>query len=245
MSDTAGTRLNRYLAEAGVASRRASDAVIRAGRVAVDDVTVTNPATRVGAGQRVTLDGVLLRTAGHVYVMLHKPRGVVSSVRDPHATRTVVDLVDHDARLYPVGRLDRDTTGLLLLTNDGELAARLMHPRHGVAKTYRVVVAGRVSPATAEALAAGVELDDGPTRPAQVRILRQGGRQSTIELALREGRNRQVRRMCDAVGHPVLSLARTGYGSLRLGGLGVGDWRQLTRREREALRRDAGLALPG
>jgi 23S rRNA pseudouridine2605 synthase len=169
-------------------------------------------------------------------VLLHKPPGVVTTVRDTHGRPTVVDLVDAESRLFPVGRLDADTTGLLLLTNDGELAGRLMHPRHGVEKTYEATVRGAVGAEAVRALAAGIELDGRRTAPARARVLRASGKQSVVEIVLHEGRKRQVRRMFEAVGHPVLSLHRSAYAGLRLGSLAAGASRPLRPAEVELLR---------
>ena len=204
-------RLNRYLAACGLGSRRGVEALVTDGRVTIDDVVATSPGQRVPEGARVALDGRPVAPDEHAYVLLHKPADVVTTVRDTHGRRTVIDLVGADRRLFPIGRLDADTTGLLLLTNDGDLAARLMHPRHGVEKTYEATVVGAVSAETAARLAAGVELDGRRTAPARVRVLRASGRQSVVEIVLHEGRKRQVRRMCEAVGHHVLSLHRSAY----------------------------------
>jgi 23S rRNA pseudouridine2605 synthase len=225
-------RLNRYLASAGVASRRSADELIRAGRVTVNG-GVAELGTAVDEGDRVEVDGRPVAAEALVHLMLHKPAGVVTTVSDTHGRRTVLDLVQTPQRLFPVGRLDRDTTGLLLLTNDGGLAHRLMHPSHGIAKTYRVTVEGDPPDDVLARLAGGVELDDGPTAPAQVRRIAPG----EIELTIHEGRNRQVRRMCDAVGHPVRGLHRSGYGGLQLGDLAPGRWRPLTAAELALLSR--------
>ena len=174
--------------------------------------------------------------AARAYVLLHKPAGVVTTASDPQGRATVLDLVAHDVRVVPVGRLDADTTGALLLTNDGPLSHRLAHPRYGVEKTYVADVEGEPSDAAVQLLAGGVDLDDGRTAPARVRRL--GA--SRLELVLHEGRNRQVRRMCEAVGHPVRRLHRSRYAGLDLGGLGPGKWRDLTRDEVAALRRVSG-----
>ena len=192
------------------------------GRVAIDGVVADSPGQRVEDGATVTVDGAPVAPDAHAYVLLNKPKDVVTTVRDTHGRRTVIDLVGADRRLFPVGRLDADTTGLLLLTNDGELAARLMHPRHGVEKTYEATVRGAVTSATAARLAAGIELDGRRTAPARVRVLRASGRQSVVEIVLHEGRKRQVRRMCEAVGHQVISLHRSAYAGLRLGALAAG-----------------------
>jgi 23S rRNA pseudouridine2605 synthase len=227
-------RLNAWLARAGVASRRGADDLIKAGRVTVNgEPGQLN--TFVGARDRVELDGRPLAKQRLAYVLLHKPAGAVTTARDPHGRRTVVDLVGHPARVVPVGRLDADTTGALLLTNDGELAHRLAHPSREVDKVYVAEVEGAPDAATVLRLAAGIELDDGPTSPALVTRLGP----STIELTIHEGRNRQVRRMLEAVGHPVLRLHRSRYGPLTVDGLEPGAWRELTSEEVAALRRAA------
>jgi 23S rRNA pseudouridine2605 synthase len=229
-------RLNRYLAACGLGSRRGVEVLVAEGRVTIDGVVATAPGQRVPDGASVELDGRVVAPDEHAYVLLHKPPDVVTTVRDTHGRRTVVDLVGADRRLFPVGRLDADTTGLLLLTNDGELAARLMHPRHGVEKTYEATVRGAMSAETAGRLAAGIELDGKRTAPARVRILRASGRSSVVEIVLHEGRKRQVRRMCEEVGHPVISLHRSAYAGLRLGSLAAGASRRLRPAEVELLR---------
>ncbi len=226
-------RLAKYLAHAGVASRRASEELIREGRVTVDGVLVTDPALSVES-QRVTVDGrqVTIRDEREVW-MVHKPEGVVSTASDTHGRAVVTAMVKTDRRLYPVGRLDQDSTGLLLLTDDGDLANRLIHPRYEVPKTYLATVeGGKPSPAALRMLREGVVLDDGMTAPAQVRERSHG----VLEITLREGRKRQVRRMCEAVGHPVKALHRESFGPLRLGDLGAGKVRKLTAAEIERLR---------
>jgi 23S rRNA pseudouridine2605 synthase len=224
-------RLNAYLARAGVASRRGAEELIRAGRVRVNG-EVAGLATFVEAGDRVELDGALLAPEPLAYVLLHKPAGVVTTASDPHGRPTVVELVGHARRGVPVGRLDADTTGALLLTNDGPLAHRLMHPRYEVEKVYEAEVEGEPSDETMRRLAAGVELDDRRTAPARVRRLGP----SLLELALHEGRKHQVKRMCAAVGHPVTRLHRPVYAGLSLAGLAPGEWRELTSAEIESLR---------
>jgi 23S rRNA pseudouridine2605 synthase len=230
-------RLAKHLAHAGVASRRAAEVIIAEGRVTVDGETVTDPARGVTGAEAIAVDGRPLGAAGpeRVVYAVHKPAGVVSTARDPHARRTVVSLVpEAGTRLYPVGRLDADTTGLILLTNDGELANQLTHPRYEVPKTYRARVANApvLEPAL-RALREGVELEDGPTAPARVRRLHA----DELELTIHEGRKRQVRRMCEAVGHPVRALERVAFGPLRLGGLEQGEHRRLTAAEVERLRK--------
>jgi 23S rRNA pseudouridine2605 synthase len=224
----------RFLAHAGVASRRAAEDVIRAGRVTVDGATVTDPARDVTEADDVRVDGDPVSPEATVVYALHKPEGVVSTAADTHGRPTVVELVADERRLYPVGRLDADTTGLLLLTNDGALANALTHPRYGVPKTYEARVGGGVvTEGALRRLREGVELDDGPTAPAAVRRL---GR-DRLELVLREGRKRQVKRMCEAVGHPVRELRRVAFGPLGLGELQPGTARRLTAAEVDALRR--------
>ena len=232
-------RLAKFLAHAGVASRRSAEAMIAAGRVTVAGQTVTDPARDVDEHSGVAVDGTALAGAEpRVLLALNKPVGVISTARDTHGRTTVLALVPAAGlRLYPVGRLDVDSSGLILLTNDGELANRLTHPRFEVPKTYRVKLGGgAVAAASLRALQDGVQLEDGPTAPARARRL--GAHE--IELTIREGRNRQVRRMCEAVGHPVLELCRTGFGPLRLGGLAPGEHRRLGERELARLRE-----LPG
>jgi|SRR5579862_2594100 len=223
-------RLNAWLARAGVGSRRGADELIKAGRVTVNgEPGQLN--TFVAAKDVVRLDGRALERQRLAYVLLYKPAGVVTTARDPQGRPTVVGVVGHAARVVPVGRLDAETTGALLLTNDGALAHRLAHPRYGVEKVYVAEVEGPPSRETLERLAAGVVLDDGPTAPARARLLGP----STVELTIHEGRNRQVRRMLDAVGHRVRTLHRSRYGPLTLDGLAPGEWRELEPAEVEKL----------
>jgi len=224
-------RLNAFLARAGVASRRGADELIKAGRVRVNgEPGQLN--TFVQSRDRVEVDGGRVELQPLAYVLLHKPAGAVTTARDPQGRRTVVDLVDHAGRLVPVGRLDADTTGALLLTNDGELAHRLAHPRYEVEKVYEAEVEGEPSAEALERLRAGVELEDGHTNPARVRRLGP----SSVELAIHEGRKHQVKRMLAAVGHPVTSLHRSVYAGLRLEGLEPGAWRELEPFEVDQLR---------
>ena len=233
-------RLNAFLARAGVASRRRADELIRERRVIVNG----EPGefnTIVGTGDVVEVDGQRVEPQALHYVLLNKPPGVVTTADDPQGRPTVVDLVSHPTRVMPVGRLDADTTGALLLTNDGELAHRLAHPSFGVPKVYDVDVGGSPSPAQLTELRAGVELEDGPTAPAETRVVRRGTRVSRIEVTLHEGRKHQVKRMCAAVGLPVEHLHRRRYAGLRLVGLEQGQWRELTSDEVTELQRLAGL----
>src|SRR3954470_3567238 len=223
-------RLNAWLARAGVASRRKADELIKAGRVTVNgEPGQLN--TFVQRTDDVRLDGRPLAKQQLAYVLLHKAPGVVTTASDPQGRKTVVDLVEHPARVVPVGRLDADTTGALLLTNDGELAHLLAHPRYEVDKVYEVETWKQPTDADLERLRQGVELEDGPTRPAEVRRI--DG--ALIELVIHEGRNRQVKRMLEAVGHRVRRLHRSRYANLNVDGLAPGEWRELGRDEAHAL----------
>lgn len=231
-------RLNAYLARAGVASRRGSDELIKAGRVTVNGAR-GELNTFVAARDQVEVDGRPVAKQALAYVLLNKPAGVVTTARDPQGRPTVVDLVDAGGiRVVPVGRLDAGTTGALLLTNDGDLAHRLAHPRYEVEKVYVVDLVGTPDDATIARLASGVVLDDGPTAPARVRRLTR----ARLEIVLHEGRNRQVRRMCEAVGYPVRRLNRPSYAGLTLTGLPAGESRPLKPGEVKRLRRLVGLA---
>jgi 23S rRNA pseudouridine2605 synthase len=232
-------RLNAFLARAGVASRRRADELISAGRVLVNGAR-GELNTIVGSRDVVEVDGERVTAQPLAYVLLHKPAGVVTTARDPQGRRTVVELVPHTPRVVPVGRLDADTTGALLLTNDGPLAHRLAHPRYGVEKVYEAEVEGAPGDDALRTLREGVVLDDGTTAPADARLLRRGSRSSVLELTLHEGRKHQVKRMCDAVGHPVRRLHRSGYAGLVVRGLEPGEWRELTARELASLRKAAG-----
>jgi pseudouridine synthase len=224
-------RLNAWLARAGVASRRGADELIKAGRVTVNGAP-GELNTFVSEHDDVRLDGVPLVKQRLAYVLLHKPADTVTTARDPQGRPTVVELVDLPERVVPVGRLDADTTGALLLTNDGELAHRLAHPRYEVDKVYEADVDGQPGAEALARLEQGVELDDGSTSPARVRVLAPG----RVELTIHEGRKHQVKRMLEAVGHPVRRLHRSRYAGLTLDGLQPGAWRELSPAEVEALR---------
>ncbi len=231
-----GERLQKVLARAGYASRRRVEELIAEGRVTVDG-EVARLGRRVDPDREVIeVDGALVPVrVGLVHYLLNKPPGVVSTAADTHGRPTVVDLVPAEPRVFPVGRLDLDSEGLMVLTNDGELANRLTHPRHGVAKEYLVEVRGEPSPGALRALREGIHLDDGPTAPAEVGRLGPG----LLRITIHEGRNRQVRRMCQAVGHPVARLVRTRIGPLVDRSLAPGEWRSLTPDEVVALSRAA------
>jgi 23S rRNA pseudouridine2605 synthase len=241
-------RVQKVLARAGYGSRRACEVLIAEGRVTVDG----RPATlgdRVDPGvAALAVDGVPVPTApGLVHYLLNKPAGVVTTASDPQGRRTVTDLVPPEPRVFPVGRLDYETEGLLLLTNDGELAQRLTHPRFGVEKTYLAEVVGVPTPAAVRRLREGVTLDDGPTAPARVVLVQAGTgphATSALEVTIHDGRNRQVRRMCDEVGHPVRRLVRTRIGPVRETRLAPGAWRALTVAEVRALYEAAGAPGP-
>ena len=224
-------RLNAYLARAGIASRRKADELIKAGRVVVNgEPGQLN--TFVESADRVEVDGRAVARQRLAYVLLNKPAGVVTTASDPQGRPTVVGLVEHESRVVPVGRLDADTTGVLLLTNDGALAHRLAHPKYEVEKVYEAEVEGDPSGEALRRLAEGVELEDGATAPARARRLGP----SRVELAIHEGRNRQVKRMLEAVGHRVRRLNRSRYAGLTADGLEPGEWRELTADEIAGLR---------
>ncbi|MBA4371071.1 MAG: rRNA pseudouridine synthase [Coriobacteriaceae bacterium] len=237
-------RLQKFLARAGVASRRGSEDLMTAGRVAVNGVVTSELGAKVDpATDTVTVDGREVRPdEGAAYFALNKPAGYVTTMSDPQGRPTVADLMPADAPagLFPVGRLDLDTTGLLLLTSDGELGHRLLHPRHHVWKTYRAEVDGEPSDADLRALADGIELDDGSTAPARAHLVWSEGSRAEVELSLREGRKRQVKRMLSAVGHPVRALHRIAFGPVELGDLAPGATRPLTDAEVAALHAEAG-----
>lgn len=221
-------RLQKVLAAAGVASRRRCEEIIVAGRVSVNGRIVTALGTKVGPDDELALDGKpVLRSETRVYYLLNKPAGYVTTVTDTHGRPTVMDLVPKTPRVYPVGRLDMDTEGLLVLTNDGELTNTLLHPSRQVEKTYRVVVKGRVSEADCARLAGGIQLEEGLTSPARVKLLEQEPGRTALELTIHQGWKRQIKRMFQAVGCHVLNLRRTGFAGLSLDGLEKGGYRML------------------
>ena len=231
-----GERLQKVLAQAGLGSRRACEALIEAGRVEVNGEVAVLGRRVDPEHDRVTLDGVTIPVRrGLVYYLLNKPPKVVTTAHDPEGRPTVVDLVPAEPRVFPVGRLDWDTEGVVLLTNDGPLAHGLTHPSHGVPKHYLAEVSGVPGRAALRRLREGVDLDDGRTAPARARLAQTTPTGAALEIVIHEGRNRQVRRMCEAVGHPVRRLVRTRFGPLRDQRLAPGQWRPLTQTEIRAL----------
>jgi pseudouridine synthase len=238
-------RLQKILSAAGVASRRAAEAIIVAGRVSVNGQTITELGTRADPGaDDIRVDGRRVLRPRRRYIALHKPRGYVTTRSDPEHRPTVIDLVGTREYVYPIGRLDYDSEGLLLLTNDGEFAERLMHPRYGVEREYEARVRGVPEPAVLRRLAQGVRIEGRRTSPAGVRLVETGrgarGDQSIVAVVLHEGRTRQVRKMLEAVGHPVVRLRRVRVGPIRLGALKPGEFRDLTREEVRLLEKDQG-----
>lgn len=236
-------RLSKYLAQAGIASRRHAEELIKNGEIKVNGQLITAMGTQVEQGDTVEYrdETIGFDTSDKLYVLLNKPPGFICSVSDPQGRPTVMDLVrDIKGRIYPVGRLDFDTSGLLLLSNDGDFANLMIHPRYRINKKYAAQVKGRAKAAELEQMRRGLLLDDGITAPAQVKLLAVDKDSSCLEISIHEGRKRQVKRMCAAVGHPVLSLKRIGFAFLTLQGLEEGEYRLLSRQEVEALRKSAG-----
>lgn len=239
-------RLQKYLAECGIASRRACEAMILAGRVQVNGEVAAIGRTIEPEQDKVAIDGRALQKDEKVYIVLNKPSGSVTTASDTHGRKTVLDCVrGARARVFPVGRLDMDVEGVLLLTNDGDLAHRLIHPSFEVKKIYHACVRGHFGDEAKHRLEQGVMLEDGMTAPARVHVLKLGKSSSHIELTIHEGRKHEVKRMCAAVGHPVRSLQRVAFGELRATGLRPGEWRYLTPAETQALRRRAGMPESG
>ncbi len=239
-------RLQKYLADCGVASRRHAEDMIREGRVSVNGKTITEMGTQVEDGDTVCVDGAAVHPEQQkVYILYHKPAGEMTTVTDPEGRRTVMDhFRDQPVRVYPVGRLDYDSEGLLLLTNDGPLADKMMRPASLIDKSYVARVEGHISPEELSQLRSGVMLDDRLTSPAKVRLVREEEDLSVVQLTIHEGRNRQVRRMLEAVGHPVRMLRRVQFGVLNLGDLRRGQWRYLTEEETDALQRSVREIRP-
>jgi 23S rRNA pseudouridine2605 synthase len=234
-------RLNKFLAASGVASRRKADQMVTDGRISLNGKVVTELGTQVDPRKdRVEVDGAPIKGPEVVsYIIVNKPVGYITTMKDPRDRPTVLDLVPKKARLFPVGRLDADTEGLLFMMNDGKLAFRLTHPKYEVPKTYRAILDEPVEEKELEQVRKGVMLEDGPTAPAQARLLRKGG--AAVEITIHEGRNRQVRRVFEAVGRTVISLKRIRFGAVQLGELKPGQWREMTSAEVRDLKKSVGI----
>lgn len=239
-------RLQKILAQAGIASRRKCEDLITSGRVLVDGQVITELGFKVNAQlQQIRVDGKPIQMERKVCILLHKPTSRITSVSDPEGRKTVMELMGGVVeRVYPVGRLDYDTSGLLLMTNDGDLTQRLLHPSFHVEKTYRTTVLGMIDKEIVRKLETGIHLEDGVTAPAQVRILRQHPKESVVELTIHEGRNRQIRRMFEMLDLPVKRLKRIAFGPLILGTLATGNWRYLSAEESKLLYEYVGLPVP-
>ncbi len=249
VNDKGAVRLQKIISQAGLASRRAAEKLIAEGRVTVNGQTVREMGTKADpARDDIRVDGRRIKSAARLrYILLYKPAGYVTTRSDPQRRPTVIDLLGGVREyVYPVGRLDYDTEGLLLLTNDGDLAARLTHPRHGVERTYEARVAGMPDDDALDRLRRGIPLDGRRTLPADASLLNRGRRDrvGVLSITIREGRNRQVRRMCEAVGHPVRKLIRVGIGPLSDQGLKAGRWRELTAQELRVLKQTAAWEAP-
>lgn len=227
-------RLQKVIAQAGVASRRQAEGLIEQGKVKVNGTKVTELGTKVSQNDQIVVNGVPIDKEEPAYFLLYKPSGVISSARDDKGRKVVTDFFTNvDQRIYPVGRLDYETSGLLLMTNDGDFANRLMHPRYTINKTYVAKIAGVLTKPKQRQLESGIKLDDGKTAPARVKLLSSERKKNTsiVEIMIHEGKNRQVRRMLEAIGFSVLKLKREGYGFLTLQGMNPGDWRELSPHE--------------
>jgi 23S rRNA pseudouridine2605 synthase len=236
-------RLNKYIAQSGICSRRNADILIQSGRVTVNDIPVDKLGVSVDETKdRVAVDGQnIVRGDKHVYILLNKPPGYLSTVTDGFHRPTVMDLIGKEKKVFPVGRLDLDTEGVLLLTNDGELTYRLTHPKFEIEKTYLVTVEGKMDEKILEEFGRGIKLEDGVTATGEGRIIKSGSRESTFELTLREGRKREIKRMCQQAGLKVLHLVRIKFAHLTAQGLKIGQWRHLTEKEVTGLKKLAGI----
>lgn len=231
-------RLQKYLAHCGVASRRQAELIIAKSRVTVNDEIITDPALDVSDQDLIRVDGKLVKlSTTYKYYLLNKPLGVVSTASDEKGRLNVVDLIDSDKRLYPIGRLDMDTTGIILITNDGKLTQILTHPKYELSKTYIAKVKGRPNKTSLNKLRNGLYIDGRKTKEAQVKILNSYPNETLVEITIQEGRNRQIRKMFDAIDHPVTSLKRIKIGEIEIGGLMVGDYRELSKEELDYINR--------
>lgn len=238
--DTKTVRMDKYLASLGMAARRNITDILRSKLITINGKKVLEPGIRFDPGKdRLLIDGEQITKPEYVYIMLHKPKNVISTASDEMGRKTVVSLVQSKKRLFPVGRLDQDTTGLLLLTNDGELANRLTHPRYHIPKRYELVIVGKVSLQKLQQFKKGVKLEDGMTAPAQAEILKQEEKKTILEVVLHQGKKRQIRRMCERLHLPLLELKRVAMGSIVLENLPVGKYRDLTQEELDLLKKEA------
>lgn len=235
-------RLAKYLAEAGVASRRKAEELIDQGRVRVNGLVVTEKGYIINPDlDRVEFNGRIISREEKIYILMNKPAGYISSVFDPQGRPTVMDLIkDIKLRVYPVGRLDLDTEGLLLLSNDGDFTNLMIHPRYEITKTYQALVEGKPDKKSLQMLREGIQLEDGITAPAQANVLKAYKDKTWLEIKIHEGRKRQIKRMCQAIGHPVISLKRTAFGFLKVQGVALGKYRFLTPKEVNRLKQQAG-----
>ena len=244
MNDKNSRRLNKVIAMSGIASRRKADELISLGRVMVNNKVVTMAGTKVIQGiDSIIVDGKALSNVQQkIYVILNKPFGYISTLNDPHGRPIILDLLkDVKKRIFPIGRLDFDSQGLLILTNDGQLAFRLMHPKFHIPRTYKIIINGYLSNKSAVRLEKGIALDDGLTHPAHVRIIKRDKDRSTVRITIFEGRSREIRRMFEVLGHKTIKLIRTGYGNLVLGDLKVGKFRHIKELELKTLKTLVGL----
>ncbi len=224
-------RLQKYLADAGVCARRKAEELILAGRVTVNSVTIRTLGTKVDENDKIAVDNRPVQAEGKIYLCLNKPVQYVTTAKDQFGRPCVLDLIKTKERVFPVGRLDYDTSGLLLLTNDGDLAFRLTHPKHEIPKTYEAIIKGRPTEAAIKTFQAGIDIGGYITRPAKLKILKRMNSESLVQIIISEGKNRQIRKMCNQIGHDIIELKRTSIGQLGLGGLPVGGHRLLSRDE--------------
>lgn len=240
-------RLQKFLAEAGVASRRKSEELISQGRVEVNGQVVTTPGTKISGFERICVDGREIRhEQKKIYILLNKPVGYISSAKDQFSRKTVLDLIGTvKERIYPVGRLDYDTSGLIILSNDGDFANKMMHPRHQMQKVYRAEIIGELSDEDIKRIENGMQIDDYKTAPAKIHIVSTAAERSIIEVTIHEGKNRQVRKMFETLEHPILHLKRVAIGSIGIGGLEEGKWRYLSKNEIQGLKKTAAKSIDG